>query len=80
VVGGGRRGGIVLGAAYMLWLFQRTMFGKVDNPKNEALPDLSAARVRDLRAADRAGLLDRALPGAVPADGSRPRSRTSSRG
>jgi NADH-quinone oxidoreductase subunit M len=33
--------GIVLGAAYMLWLFQRTMFGKVDNPKNQNLKDLS---------------------------------------
>ena len=34
-------GGIVLGAAYMLWLYQRTMFGTVDNPKNENLPDLN---------------------------------------
>ena len=33
--------GIVLGAAYMLWLYQRTMFGTVDNPKNEHLPDLN---------------------------------------
>ena len=33
--------GIVLGAAYMLWLYQRTMFGNVDNPKNENLPDLN---------------------------------------
>ena len=33
--------GIVLGAAYMLWLYQRTMFGKVENPKNEKLPDLN---------------------------------------
>ena len=33
--------GIVLGAAYMLWLYQRTMFGTVTNPKNESLPDLS---------------------------------------
>ena len=33
--------GIVLGAAYMLSLYQRTMFGKVENPKNEQLPDLS---------------------------------------
>ncbi|HJO39926.1 MAG: NADH-quinone oxidoreductase subunit M [Vicinamibacterales bacterium] len=33
--------GIVLGAAYMLWLYQRTMFGNVDNPKNESLPDLN---------------------------------------
>jgi NADH-quinone oxidoreductase subunit M len=32
--------GIVLGAAYMLWLYQRTMFGKVDNPKNEGLADV----------------------------------------
>ena len=34
--------GIVLGAAYMLWLFQRTMFGKVDNPANTGLKDLNA--------------------------------------
>ncbi|MFQ5670699.1 MAG: NuoM family protein [Acidobacteriota bacterium] len=33
--------GIVLGAAYMLWLYQRTMFGKIDNPANEALKDLN---------------------------------------
>jgi NADH-quinone oxidoreductase subunit M len=33
--------GIVLGAAYMLWLYQRTMFGKVENPKNERLADLN---------------------------------------
>ena len=33
--------GIVLGAAYMLWLYQRTMFGTVDNPKNENLVDLN---------------------------------------
>ena len=33
--------GVVLGAAYMLWLYQRTMFGKIENPKNEKLTDLS---------------------------------------
>jgi NADH-quinone oxidoreductase subunit M len=33
--------GIVLGAAYMLNLYQRTMFGKVENPKNERLLDLT---------------------------------------
>jgi NADH-quinone oxidoreductase subunit M len=33
--------GVVLGAAYMLYLYQRTMFGKVDNPKNERLTDLT---------------------------------------
>jgi NADH-quinone oxidoreductase subunit M len=32
--------GVVLGAAYMLYLYQRTMFGKVENPKNERLLDL----------------------------------------
>jgi NADH-quinone oxidoreductase subunit M len=32
--------GIVLGAAYMLWLYQRTMFGKVENPKNMSLKDM----------------------------------------
>ncbi len=32
--------GIVLGAAYMLWLYQRTMFGKVENPRNQGLRDL----------------------------------------
>jgi NADH-quinone oxidoreductase subunit M len=33
--------GIVLGAAYMLWLYQRTMFGKIENPANEKLVDLN---------------------------------------
>src|SRR5258705_291728 len=33
--------GIVLGAAYMLWLYQRTMFGKVENPANQKLLDLN---------------------------------------
>ncbi len=33
--------GIVLGAAYMLWLYQRTMFGKLENPANEKLQDMN---------------------------------------
>jgi NADH-quinone oxidoreductase subunit M len=33
--------GVVLGAAYMLYLYQRTMFGKIENAKNERLLDLS---------------------------------------
>ncbi len=37
--------GIVLGAAYMLWLYQRVMFGKLENPANETLRDLT---VREL--------------------------------
>jgi NADH-quinone oxidoreductase subunit M len=37
--------GIVLGAAYMLWLYQRLMFGKLENPANQALPDLNLREV-----------------------------------
>ncbi len=40
--------GIILGAAYMLWLYQRTMFGKLDNPENEKLKDLNFREVMTL--------------------------------
>jgi NADH-quinone oxidoreductase subunit M len=33
--------GIVLGAAYMLWLYQRVMFGEVKHEENRKLPDLN---------------------------------------
>ena len=33
--------GVILGAAYLLWLYQRTMLGQVTNPKNLHLPDLN---------------------------------------
>jgi NADH-quinone oxidoreductase subunit M len=33
--------GVVLAAAYMLWMYQRVIFGKVTNPENERLTDLS---------------------------------------
>ena len=33
--------GIVLGAGYMLWLYQRVMFGKIVHPANESLKDLT---------------------------------------
>ena len=33
--------GVVLAAAYLLWLYQRVYFGKVTNPKNEKLADLT---------------------------------------
>ena len=33
--------GVVLGAAYLLWLYQRVMFGAVTLPVNEHLPDLN---------------------------------------
>jgi NADH-quinone oxidoreductase subunit M len=34
--------GIVLGAAYLLWLYQRVFFGEITNPANANLPDLTA--------------------------------------
>lgn len=33
--------GIILAAVYMLWMYQRTMFGKITHPENEKLRDLS---------------------------------------
>jgi NADH-quinone oxidoreductase subunit M len=33
--------GIILGAAYLLWLYQRVFFGELKNPANAKLPDLS---------------------------------------
>ena len=33
--------GVVLGAAYLLWLYQRVMFGPVTQFANEDLPDLN---------------------------------------
>jgi NADH-quinone oxidoreductase subunit M len=33
--------GIVLGAGYMLWMYQRVFFGELTNPKNENLEDLN---------------------------------------
>ncbi len=37
--------GVVLGAAYLLWLYQRVFFGPVSNPKNEGLADLSPREI-----------------------------------
>ncbi len=34
--------GVILAAAYLLWLYQRVFFGKNENPKNALLKDLSA--------------------------------------
>src|SRR5204863_425168 len=33
--------GIVLGAAYLLWLYQRVFWGPLDNPANRDVPDLN---------------------------------------
>ncbi len=37
--------GIVLGAAYMLWLYQRVFFGPLTNPENKGLPDLNRREI-----------------------------------
>jgi NADH-quinone oxidoreductase subunit M len=37
--------GVVLAAAYLLWLYQRVFFGTVNNPKNEKLHDLTPREV-----------------------------------
>ena len=37
--------GVILSAVYMLWMFQRVMFGELDNPKNQKLTDLNAREV-----------------------------------
>ncbi len=40
--------GIILGAAYMLWLYQRTMFGEITKEENKTLPDLSVREIATL--------------------------------
>ncbi len=37
--------GIILGAGYMLWLYQRIAFGKITNPHNEHLADMNLREV-----------------------------------
>jgi NADH-quinone oxidoreductase subunit M len=37
--------GVILAAAYLLWLYQRVFFGTVTNPKNEKLLDLSPREI-----------------------------------
>jgi NADH-quinone oxidoreductase subunit M len=37
--------GIIFAAVYMLWMYQRVMFGEVTNPKNQKLLDLSFREV-----------------------------------
>jgi NADH-quinone oxidoreductase subunit M len=40
--------GVVLGAAYLLWLYQRVFWGKVTNEENEHLMDLSGREIATL--------------------------------
>jgi len=33
--------GVILGAVYMFWMYQRVFYGRISNPKNENLKDLN---------------------------------------
>jgi len=37
--------GVIFAAVYMLWMFQRVMFGKLTNPANQSLHDLSGREI-----------------------------------
>jgi NADH-quinone oxidoreductase subunit M len=37
--------GVIFAAVYMLWMFQRVMFGKLTNPANQTLHDLSGREI-----------------------------------
>ncbi len=37
--------GVILAAVYMLWMFQRVVFGKLENPVNATLQDLSIREI-----------------------------------
>jgi len=33
--------GVIWSACYLLWMYQRVLFGKVTHPENSTLPDIS---------------------------------------
>jgi NADH-quinone oxidoreductase subunit M len=37
--------GVILGAVYLLWMYQRVMLGPLENPKNKELRDLSTREI-----------------------------------
>jgi NADH-quinone oxidoreductase subunit M len=37
--------GIILGAAYMLWAYQRVMFGELDKPENARVSDCNGREI-----------------------------------
>jgi NADH-quinone oxidoreductase subunit M len=37
--------GVILGAVYMLWMYQRVMFGKLSNPKNADMADMTKREI-----------------------------------
>ena len=53
--------GIILGAAYLFWLYQRTMLGQVTNAKNLSIPDMNLREIAVFVLADCLLSLDRRL-------------------
>jgi NADH-quinone oxidoreductase subunit M len=37
--------GVILGAAYMLWLYRRVVFGKLTDPTLKKMPDLNRTEI-----------------------------------
>ena len=37
--------GVILAAAYMLWLYRRVVFGKINNPEIKEIPDLDKTEI-----------------------------------
>ncbi len=60
--------GVILGAAYMLWLYQRVFFGEITHEKNKAPRGREPARDPHARAPHRHVPLDRRLSEAVLRD------------
>ena len=71
--------GIVLGAAYLLWLYQRVFWGPLDNPANKNAARRQPPRARTAARAGRAHGLDRHQPEPSSSTSSKSRSTTSSR-
>ena len=54
--------GIVLGAAYLLWLYQRIFFGELTQPRQREAPDLTRREQLTLAPLVHSRALDRSLP------------------
>ncbi len=37
--------GVILAAVYLLWMYQRVIYGEITHPENKSLPDLSAREI-----------------------------------
>ena len=62
-----RRIGVILSACYMLWLYQRTFYGKASESVSHHMPDLNAREWAAIAAAAAADGLDGHLYAILPA-------------